>query len=107
VLAEILRADGMAVETAADGAVAQAILRDREVDLILTDLRMPGVDGMALHRWLAETRPALARRVVFVTGDRISTALDLALRETGRPVLAKPFAPADVRRLVRAVIGAA
>ncbi|WP_297856167.1 PAS-domain containing protein [Elioraea sp.] len=107
VLAEILRADGMAVETAADGAVAQAILRDREVDLILTDLRMPGVDGMALHRWLAETRPALARRVVFITGDRVSTALDLALRETGRPVLAKPFAPADVRRVVRAVVGTA
>lgn len=105
VLAEILRADGIAVETASDGAGAQALLAEREVDLILTDLRMPGVDGMALHRWLVETRPALARRVVFVTGDRISTAIDIALRETGRPVLAKPFAPADVRRVVRTVMG--
>lgn len=105
VLAEILRADGMLVETASDGAGAQTMLAEREVDLILTDLRMPGVDGMALHRWLAETRPELARRVVFVTGDRISTAIDIALRETGLPVLAKPFTPADVRRVVRAVGG--
>ena len=105
VLAEILRADGMLVETASDGAGAQAMLGEREVDLILTDLRMPGVDGMALHRWLVETRPELARRVVFVTGDRISTSIDIALRETGRPVLAKPFAPADVRRVVREVVG--
>ncbi|WP_439579850.1 PAS-domain containing protein [Elioraea sp.] len=105
VLAEILRADGMLVETLSDGAGAQAMLGDREVDLILTDLRMPGVDGLALHRWLADARPELAKRVVFVTGDRISTAIDIALRETGRPVLAKPFAPADVRRVVRAVVG--
>jgi two-component system NtrC family sensor kinase len=105
VLAEILRADGMLVDTASDGAGAQAMLADREVDLILTDLRMPGVDGMALHRWLGETRPELVGRVVFVTGDRISTAIDIALRETGRPVLAKPFTPADVRRVVREVMG--
>jgi PAS domain S-box-containing protein len=105
VLAEILRADGIAVETASDGAGAQAILDTHDVDLILTDLRMPGVDGMALHRWLVETRPELAKRVVFVTGDRISTAIDIALRDTGRPVLAKPFAPADVRRVVREVVG--
>jgi CheY-like chemotaxis protein len=95
----------MLVETLSDGAGAQAMLGDREVDLILTDLRMPGVDGLALHRWLADARPELAKRVVFVTGDRISTAIDIALRETGRPVLAKPFAPADVRRVVRAVVG--
>lgn len=105
VLAEILRADGMLVDTASDGAGAQAMLAGREVDLIVTDLRMPGVDGMALHRWLVETRPELAGRVVFVTGDRISTAIDIALRETGRPVLAKPFTPADVRRVVREVVG--
>lgn len=105
VLAEILRADGMLVDTASDGAGAQAVLAERDVDLIITDLRMPGVDGMALHRWLADTRPELAKRVVFVTGDRISTAIDIALRDTGRPVLAKPFTPADVRRVVREVVG--
>ncbi|MFN7001499.1 MAG: response regulator [Elioraea tepidiphila] len=104
VLAEILRTDGMLVDTASDGAGAQAMLAERAVDLIVTDLRMPGVDGMALHRWLVETRPELARRVVFVTGDRITTAIDIALRETGRPVLAKPFTPADVRRVVREVV---
>jgi hypothetical protein len=43
--------------------------------------------------------------VVFVTGDRIGTAIDIALRETGRKVLAKPFTPADVRRVVREVVG--
>lgn len=105
VLAEILRGDGFVVDTVSDGQAAKQRLADRGFDVVLSDLRMPGIDGAALHAWLAETRPELAARVVFVTGDRLGTGADALLAATGRPVLAKPFAPAEVRRVVRAVAG--
>jgi serine phosphatase RsbU (regulator of sigma subunit)/anti-anti-sigma regulatory factor len=42
---------------AADGLEAQCILREREVDLVITDLLMPGLDGMGLMRWANDHRP--------------------------------------------------
>ncbi len=105
VLAEILRGDGFVVETAADGAAARERLAARSFDIVLSDLRMPGLDGAALHAWLTEARPALAARVVFVTGDRLGAGAEALLAATGRPVLAKPFSPAEVRRVVRTVAG--
>jgi two-component system NtrC family sensor kinase len=67
---------------------------------------MPGLDGAALHAWLREARPELAARVAFVTGDRLGAAAEASLAATGQPVLAKPFSPAEVRRVVRGLAGA-
>ncbi len=52
-LREILASEGLAVDEAADGAVALARLEAQPAALVVTDLRMPGMDGMALLRTLA------------------------------------------------------
>ncbi|MBI4013345.1 MAG: response regulator, partial [Candidatus Rokubacteria bacterium] len=72
VLAEMLSADGHAVETAASGAIALEKLRARVYDLVLSDLRMPGLDGPGLYREVERRHPRLARRFVFLTGDTLS-----------------------------------
>ena len=70
-LADILERDGHRVERALSGRDALARLGDGPVDLIISDLRMPDMDGPALYRALARERPELARRMVFVTGDTL------------------------------------
>jgi len=66
-LAEFLRDDGYHVTSANDGAQALAASRGLDFDVLLTDLRMPVMDGMALIRALRAERPDLP--VVVMSGD--------------------------------------
>jgi CheY-like chemotaxis protein len=100
VLAAIAARAGYEVEVAANGREAVERLGLRDYDVILSDLRMPQMDGPALFEWIGREKPHLALRIGFVTGD---THSDLAARfvETcGRPVLEKPFSGARVRALL-------
>jgi PAS domain S-box-containing protein len=101
---ELLEREGFEVTVASDGAAAlKAIDRD-EFDIVLSDLRMPGVSGPEMYARLAEVRPQLLSRVAFVTGDTLGSAMDAFLRDSGRPVLEKPFTRAGVRCLVQGLI---
>jgi two-component system NtrC family sensor kinase len=103
-IAEILASDGFGVEAVQDGKTAMQRLASRDFDVVFCDLRMPDPDGPAILRWLRQARPALAERLVFVTGDRLGMEGDALLAGTGRPVIEKPFQPALVRRTARAVL---
>ena len=61
-LAEMLRLDGHQVDIACNGNAALEKLRERTYDAILSDMRMPGLDGPGLYRELELRHPALARR---------------------------------------------
>jgi two-component system NtrC family sensor kinase len=105
-LADILSADGHRVDTASNGAVALSKLRERVYDLILTDLRMPDMDGPAFYRELERSHPDLARRVVFMTGDVHTASVREFLETAAAPTLAKPFEPDEVRRVAARVLRA-
>jgi hypothetical protein len=66
---------------------------------------MPDLDGPGLFRALVAKDPALAARLVFITGDSLNEAAAAFLAESGRPAIEKPFAPEEVRRLVQAQLG--
>ena len=106
VVADILDGDGHAVSVADSGEDALVLVRDRDFDLVLSDLRMPGVDGPALYERLAEVRPEMRERVAFLTGDTMSERVRRFLAESGRPCLEKPITPDQVRRFVRELAGA-
>lgn len=106
-LAEILRGAGFTVTLADNGQTALDMLGHTDFAVILTDLRMPGLDGPSLFARLRERNPALSRRIIFVTGDTLSPDVTDFLRDSGQPCLEKPFAPEDVRRVVASVFGAA
>jgi signal transduction histidine kinase/CheY-like chemotaxis protein len=105
VVAESLVAAGLVVEHAADGEEALSRLRQNSYDVVICDLKMPRVDGMTLYRAIAATTPALARRVIFVTGDVAGTDAERFLEDSGCRWLAKPFRLGDLLRAVRETLG--
>jgi|GEM_PF-626594 len=102
-LAELLEREGYRVRVASSGAEAKRQLAARDFDLILSDLRMPDVDGPALHAWLSAERPHLLPRLGFVTGDTIGPNAVRFLDRAARPSLEKPFTPAALRAFVARV----
>ena len=105
VVAESLVAAGLVVDHAADGEEALSRLRQNSYDVVVCDLKMPRVDGMTLYRAIASTTPALARRVIFVTGDVAGTDAERFLEDSGCRWLAKPFRLGDLLRAVRETLG--
>ena len=81
-------ARGFTVITADGGEAALAVIRETNVDAIVCDVRMTGMDGFAFHNWLRLERPGLATRTVFITGDVLTTGGRPSVRQ---PMLAKPF----------------
>ena len=95
---------GYTVELASDGEQALLRVQKREFDLVVCDLKMPRMDGRTFHKLLEASRPALAARVIFVTGDLAGTDAEKFLEESGCRWLAKPFRLADLVRATREVL---
>ncbi len=89
-LRDLLVQAGFTVDMAPDGAAALALALARNYDAILSDLRMPSLDGRALLQRLESEAPHLVPRFAFVTGDTLGLG-GQELRSLGRPVLDKPF----------------
>ncbi len=99
-LAEILTGARHQVVTVGSGSEALERMAAEPYDVILTDIRMPDIDGRALYQEIKLRWPERVGRVVFVTGDTLASALRDFAAESGRPVIEKPFLPSDVRRVV-------
>ena len=104
VLGDLLSSEGHAVETAMDGLDALERIQQRVFDLIFTDIRMPRLDGAGLYRELERRDPALARRVVLVTGDVLSSEVGELIGRLGVPALSKPLDFAEVRRMIARMV---
>ena len=103
-LATALSQDGHQVETVSDGARGLERLVDRDFDLIITDVKMPGVDGVEFYRRVNRWNPAVASRIIFMSGDLVSPTTRSFLDSVDNPSLAKPFRLSDIRELVASML---
>jgi CheY-like chemotaxis protein len=101
-LVSVLSAEGYRIESVADGTLALRILQDEtEIDLVLTDLSMPGLPGTAVAEYLAENRPEI--KVICMSGDPDphDPALSRLLEKRLADFMPKPFTPSQVLQLIR------
>ena len=105
--AELLRLEGYAVALAAGGQQALELLGRTKFDVIVSDWKMPGLNGVRLFEHLRATDPAMAARVLFMTGDVVSDTFQSFLREHRLACLSKPFAIGEFRAAVARLIAAA
>ena len=100
-VAMMLRADDHEVVTACNTAEALGLLERDSYDVILSDLRIPNMDGPRFYRELKQRWPAALPRLIFMTGHAEDPDYARFIRETGVPVLAKPFTPERLRQAVQ------
>lgn len=100
----ILQRMGHHVTTARNGREALRKLVGSRFDLVITDLRMPGMGGQELYQELCRAAPALIGKVIFTTGDTASLQTRGFFRQSGEHLLTKPFKVSDVRGLVEKVL---
>lgn len=109
-LVDMLSADGHDVDTVGTGVAALERIGQRSYDLIVSDLRMPEMDGPRLYRALEKQHPDLVPRIIFVTGSALDPDNEDFLSETQVPWLAKPFSITDLhdftQRALRRLLGA-
>ena len=86
--AEILRSEGCEVEVARDGEQALVMLAFRPYDLLVTDWKMPRLDGASLVHWLRATESTLP--VVMITGSDTESDLPAAIHREVEAILPKP-----------------
>jgi len=100
----MLESAGFEVATAESGAVALELLDAARFDAVISDLRMPDMDGAALWRAVRARHPALARRMLFVTGDTLSPEAQQFLDKARSASLDKPFAKGDLLAAVQTLL---
>jgi DNA-binding NtrC family response regulator len=98
VLQEILEAEGYAVVTAVDGESGLGQLQERSFDLTLTDLAMPGKDGMEILQYLSQYQPECP--CIIITGYATISSAVAAMRQGAYDYLAKPVDATELRLVV-------
>ena len=103
---EVFRMYPMHVDTAENGRAALDKMRSYDYDLIVTDFKMPEMSGRELFNWIKAERPQMAKRIIFVTGDTVSSETRSFFEETANRYLAKPFKIEEVKEVMQQTLEA-
>ena len=97
----VLTGEGFEVDIAVNGGVAQDMLREKDYDLCLIDIKTPVMNGKQLYQVIIDKHPELANGVIFATGDVIDGYTQRFLELASRPYLLKPFTPDELKTIVK------
>jgi two-component system NtrC family sensor kinase len=103
-MARLLHDIGHQATLVTSGEAALDAIGRETFDLILCDVKMPGLNGFELASAIREHDPALAERVIFMTGDTLSPATRTQLEQSGNLFLPKPFAIEQLEAVVRSLV---
>ncbi|HXA17436.1 MAG TPA: response regulator [Thermoanaerobaculia bacterium] len=101
---DILSAQGHLVDIAGTSRAALPLIETGAYAVVVTDMRMPDLDGPALYREVTKRCPLLAKSFLFITGDTFSSETNRFLKETGAVYLGKPCTFDEVDSAVEQVL---
>ncbi|MFI5326273.1 MAG: response regulator [Candidatus Rokuibacteriota bacterium] len=104
-ISDALAIEGHDVMTAENGKEGLDLIGQYRFDLVFCDLRMPEMDGQAFYEEVQRNHPQVLKRIVFVTAQANSSDYGPFLRETGIPVIEKPFTLSQLRQAVGKMVG--
>jgi CheY-like chemotaxis protein len=103
VLSLVLKGEGYSVITAGDGECALNIVFEQQPDLIITDIRMPRLDGIELTKRIRSNTATASILILAISGYG-DTPLRSALRAGANGCCRKPFTQAEVVAAVRKLL---
>jgi len=101
VVVRYLERDGFRTLTASDGDVARALIEEREPNLVVLDVMLPGTDGLSLCRWI-RSRSSLPVILLTARGEEADRIVGLELGADD--YVTKPFSPRELAARVRTVL---
>ncbi len=105
VVGRILERMGHQVVAVDSAEMALDKIEREHYDLVICDVRMPGIGGQGLYQRVRSGHPDLAKRIIFTTGDTVSHTTRSFLENVGTPYLSKPFMIEDLHRAIEEVMG--
>ena len=103
-LQRLLTRRGFAVDLAVDGRDAAQMLERSEYDVVLCDVQMPNMGGLALYEHLRRQQPDAVDRFVFISGDILNDQLHNFTESCNVPLLSKPFGAEKLDRVLEGVM---
>lgn len=99
-LTAFLQLSQLEVRTAGNGHAALELLARENFDLVITDIRMPGMDGLDLYENATRLNRSYERRFIFMSGFLLGKSVKTRLAATGLPYMEKPFSLDEFRRML-------
>jgi two-component system NtrC family sensor kinase len=103
-LSRLLSEWGHSVETINDADAALGKLRTERYSLVLLDIKLPGISGIELYQHIEEFAPALARRVMFTTGDVMEGTTRSFLEKTEATYITKPLDIEVLKKTINTIL---
>ncbi len=98
----VLEEESNIVDIARNGKEALTVIGTNQYDIIVCDIKMPHMNGIALYNEIKTMNPDLIQRFIFITGD-LSTETIEFLKETGNEVITKPFKVEKLRTQINSI----
>ena len=103
-IGDVLEDDGFSVDVLLDGRRALKRAASESYDLVICDMKMPGLDGQHFYKTLVRTGNPLREKFLFVTGDVVAAQTQEFLERNSLPHVAKPFRMEELIEKVRDVL---
>ncbi len=101
---DVLAERGYNVLAASGADEAIGLIKERDFDAIITDIKMPGPGGIGLYRYITDQHPGLTGRIIFITGDILGVETRSFLSTTDCAYLEKPFTVNDLLNVLTTVL---